>query len=506
MKREYTFNITKDMNMITRETIMVPSEPMSQMGLHFAITMDEICRYMAFLIIVDPEGQLRLQKLLGYGDQNISITADSNTTTIGGVPGLVIPGEWQMLLGIFTEYVDQRLGESTAKIRVVVTNEALQCTEAIGPVCFVDGRHGLTIDEQKYSFNQVVEEKKGWYKGDFHTHTTLSDGKDTVKRAMEKAKQQQMDFYVPTEHNLMHTGWQKTSLLICPGIEITTSLGHFNLFGIKRQPNLLPQLLISTEAAHQEECAIEIMKEAKSLGVVVSINHPFLYRWKWNMANTPLSLIDSLEIINDPTYMYAKEANDKAIQLLDVLWKDGYQITGVGGSDAHNLTEERYENATLPSIIGDPLTYVYCERLSAFNLLEGVVKGHTIVTRFIHVEPSISVNGVSYYPGDEIKEKGILTYQITIEKCAQEPVIFLIRDGKRKEIPCIKENGVYIAKSVINLSEPGDSFEYTFIRMEVRTKEGEFLAYINPVYRGRRVPDLLTFGQAVTAMGDMYDN
>ena len=57
--------------------------------------------------------------------------------------------------------------------------------------------------------------------------------------------------------------------------------------------------------------------------------------------------VDCLEIINDPTYPDAAHANDKAVHFLDELWNDGYRIYGVGGSDSHNLIEERYEGATL---------------------------------------------------------------------------------------------------------------------------------------------------------------
>ena len=61
--------------------------------------------------------------------------------------------------------------------------------------------------------------KKGGYKGEVSiTHTRLSDGKETVANAMEKAKQMQMDFYVPTEHNVIHTGWKHTEVMIVPGM------------------------------------------------------------------------------------------------------------------------------------------------------------------------------------------------------------------------------------------------------------------------------------------------
>lgn len=35
----------------------------------------------------------------------------------------------------------------------------------------------------------------------------------------------QMDFYVPTEHNVIHTGWKHTEVMIVPGVEVTAEKG-----------------------------------------------------------------------------------------------------------------------------------------------------------------------------------------------------------------------------------------------------------------------------------------
>ena len=104
-----------------------------------------------------------------------------------------------------------------------------------------------------------------------HTHTTLSDGKDTVRRAMQKAAMQGMDFYVPTEHNLMHTGWCETKLLILPGIEITTDLGHFNIFGLRKHPSELQSVMMAQDVEAVQDSCIAIMEEARGLGSIVSI-------------------------------------------------------------------------------------------------------------------------------------------------------------------------------------------------------------------------------------------
>ena len=89
----------------------------------------------------------------------------------------------------------------------------------------------------------------------------------------------------------------------------------------------------------------ETIREARENHWITSINHPFLTIWKWRYDQTDLDDIDCLEIINDPTYTDAKDANEKAVRFLDALWQDGHRIYGVGGSDSHNLIEERYEGA-----------------------------------------------------------------------------------------------------------------------------------------------------------------
>lgn len=500
MKRQFNYTIKKQMSNMKREVIRISS---SKGELHCIVDMDEICRYMGFLIILDSKNQIRMQKLLGYGEQVISITDSSLTTSIGGVPGVIHSGEWLVILGIFTEYVEQKLGEHTANITLTVTDEATECTEPIGERCFVDGNHGLQIAEEKYSYDEVIQEENKWYKGDLHTHTTLSDGKDTVKHAMEKAIMQELDFYVPTEHNLMHTGWCDTELLILPGIEITTAIGHFNIFGIKDQPKALVDIMITNDKESLQDSCIQIMQEARMQGSIVSINHPFLHIWKWLGDKTPLSLIDCLEIINDPTYEYAKDSNDKAIAFLDLLWQDGHKIFGVGGSDAHNLTEERYPGATEPSIIGDPGTFVYCESLTPRNLMNHIKEGNIIVTRYVKVMTDVRVGENQYLPGNEILSFDDIIYNITIQRCQQLPVVYLVCNGKKIELTVRQsEDGTYHASACIPYVEQS----WQWVRMEVRTKEGAFLAYSNPIYRGKKECTFETFSDALSAMEELDEN
>lgn len=175
---------------------------------------------------------------------------------------------------------------------------------------------------------------------------------------------------------MVHTGWPETDIMILPGVEITTCLGHFNIFGC-------------TGATSQ---LLDIMKEAGEEDI-----------WKWLYYDLPLKHLHLMEIVNDPTYGYAPEANDEAVSFLDYLWKHGYVVFGLGGSDSHNLESERYEGATEPSIPGDPATLVYMNGLSPDHLMQGVAAGHVIVCRYIRAEVSFYYHGGQYLPGDRIE-------------------------------------------------------------------------------------------------------
>ena len=480
MREIINFTISRETDKLHEESFVIPHELKT---LYLDIKVPEECRYMGFVILRDEIGAIRLQKLLGYGEQKLAVGTDGVHTAIGGVPGNIAPGEWKIGLGIFTEYVEQRLGDKTVVLEVTVTDESSEITEPIGNQIWVEDG-SVRISPEKYDWSLLYQPEAKWYKGDFHTHTRLSDGKETIRNAMKKAKDMEMDFYVPTEHNLMHTGWCDTKLCILPGIEITTDRGHFNLFGITEMPEKLFDIVKSNGTPQMEQYVEETIKEANEKGWIVSLNHPFLTIWKWRYGKTRLCDFQCVEIVNDPTYPDAPFSNDQAIRFLDELWKDGHKIWGVGGSDSHNLIEERYEGAEFPSIAGDPGTYVFCEGLSPKNLMEQVRNGHMCVTRFCRVIPKITVEEKQYLPGDEIADNGeitVLTYEATIAGLKEIPEVFLVKNGEKLPIEVYeKSSGDYYIKEEIEL----DSQLWNWLRLEVRHRQGAFLGYVNPVYCG----------------------
>lgn len=503
MKETINVTINRQTANFREESFVVPHELHT---IYIGVKMPEECRYLSFLLVRDEKGEIRLQKLLGYGEQNLAIGNDGEHTSIGGVAGNIKPGQWKLGIGIF-EYVCQRLGEKEASMQITLTDEPEKNTESItepiGSWTWME-EEGFKISPEKYHWEKQYRTGAKWYKGDFHTHTRLSDGKETIRNAMKKAKDMEMDFYVPTEHNLMHTGWCDTDLCILPGIEITTDMGHFNLFGITEMPEKLLELVMYNGKSQMEQYVEEAIKEAKRKGWIVSLNHPFLTIWQWRYGKTSLEDFQCVEIINDPTYQDARDSNDKAIRFLDVIWEDGHRIWGVGGSDAHNLIEERYEGADLPSIAGDPGTYVFCDNLSPASLMEQVKKGHICVTRFCRIVPEITVDGKKYLPGEEIfvseqEENTEILYGAEISGLEEEPEVFVVKNGQHYPVKVfVNEAGNYYIRERVTLEKR----DWNWVRLEVRKKNGDFLAYVNPVSCGQPAPRCKTVEEIWKQMGE----
>ena len=493
MKETISFSIDNNTQLKRRESIEIPCE-LSRLNIW--VQFPEDCRYLTFLFVEDPDGSVRLQKQLAYGEQHLQIADTPERTSVGAVPGKIQKGKWTFQIYLFTEYVKHRKKDSISTLSLTVSDEDTLVTEPMCGNSWIE--EDMKISSSKYRWNKKYQEKAGWFKGDFHTHTRLSDGKETVENAMKKAEMMDLDFYVPTEHNVMHTGWRTTDLCIIPGIELTTDKGHMNLFGLTQMPEKLRDIILYNGTEKAETYLYDTLEEAQKKNWITSINHPFLTVWQWRYEETPLDKIDCIEVINDPTYTYAEASNEKAVRFIDELWKDGHVIYGVGGSDSHNLIEERYEGANLPSIAGDPATYVYCENLTPENILEGVRCGHVCVARYMTIETQITVDGRKYLPGDRIPDHAEhVTYKIVTGAHKEMPEIILIEDGKKKILP-VKQTGKdqFMAEAKFTLDEN----KWHWFRMEIRTAGHKLAGYVNPVYRGSRTQRCRTFGEMLRKM------
>lgn len=501
VREKISFEIDQNTDGILEAEVLI-SEPLEVLSI--IVDVKKVEMLMGYLILEDEKKNIRFQKLLGYSERIIQIGASSEITTIGGVPGKIGEGRWKLTLCIFTEEIRKRLGEQRIPVTFEITGEECRIEEKIGEECWVSEEQKFPLYYDRFAWNRTYQDAARWYKGDFHTHTRLSDGKETVANAMEKAKQMQMDFYVPTEHNVIHTGWNSTEVMIVPGIEVTAGKGHCNLFGIDRLPSRIKEIICRPASEQAEKWVAEILQEAGERGWLVSINHPFLHIWKWEFHSIPLRMVQFLEIVNDPTYEYAREANDKAIRFLDLLWQEGYRIYGIGGSDSHNLIEERYDGALEPSVAGDPGTYVFSKGLTPTKMLQNLRKGHIYVSRYCTMEIGITADEETYLPGEHIpvgkKEAVHIKYHVTIRGLQERPVVYAVVNRVRIGLEITEtEKDVYEADTEIIFS----AGEYEWMRLDIRKEDGTFLGYVNPIYHGAKTPQCKTFGEMLRKVSDM---
>jgi hypothetical protein len=452
------------------------------------------------LFVWDPAGKIRSQCIYINERKEIILSAYDGETSFSSVPGSILTGEWKLevLAATFKAEPEFKFsfecGQGAAESKA-----AAECTD------WTDGRN----DESGMFLNQfdsarVLSREQKWYKGDFHTHTTESDGKMTPEDGMAQAKKMGLDYFAVTDHNILPTKWLKDDMLTIPGVEITSSKGHFNALGLKKWIDWRPTC--TDGGMETEEGMNRIISEVKEAGAIVSINHPMLKPWEWQFETTPLSAIDVIEIWNDPTYKDNPRATEEALKLWDILWNDGHRIYGIGGSDSHLRPDESYEKNGPPSVIGDPATYVFADELSADSILGGVRSGNVYVSRGPVLDCTIFVNGQSSNFGGEMAEKELtfkpgsdlsagachgglidFNYRIHYENSAEEASLIWILNGTEAKRSKLKQSGTIIEHFQWKREEQN------WLRFEIRKTNGELLAFTNPVYLGQKQPTIHTW-------------
>jgi hypothetical protein len=440
------------------------------------------------ILIWDPSNSLRAQSLIISESKTITISSSSTETSFGAVTGNISAGEWVLEILSPTasserQYTFEFIGGFGKNGKAAIEGQTWSDEGTVNSFLL-----------NKYQKDQEINTETRWYKGDFHTHTTESDGKMTLAAGMEQAKKMNLDFFVSTDHNILPTKWVEDDMLVVPGVEITSSKGHFNALGLTKWVDWRPS---SVDGGMETEQGMNrIIREVKASDAVVSMNHPMLQPWEWQYRNTLLADLDVIEIWNDPTYKDNPVATEQALQLWNTLWDDGHRIFGIGGSDSHLLPTESYEEGGPPSVIGDPATYVYCNGLSARTLLDGVKRGKAYVSRGPEFIINILVDGISYLPGSDLtdcfdgKEEVDVWYEVMPIKTPDYARIHWIKDGQIIKNSTLTLTGGKILQERFTLK----SGETSWIRFEIRSVTGELLSFVNPIFTGKKDPFLKTWG------------
>ena len=158
---------------------------------------------------------------------------------------------------------------------------------------------------------------------DLHVHTNYSkDGESSVEEIIMAAEVAGLDAIAITDHDSVDGAKKalacETSVLVIPGIEVTTKQGHLLVLGVTE---IIP-------AGLDVETTVAI---ARRMGGLLILPHPY-HVWRHGVARrrkAGMMVVDAVESFNS-RYIVGS-ANRKAERIALKLGKPC-----VGGSDAHN--------------------------------------------------------------------------------------------------------------------------------------------------------------------------
>lgn len=354
-----------------------------------------------------------------------------------------------------------------------------------------------------------------FYRGDLHGHTDHSDGHLNGEEAQSVIASQGLDFMALTEHNSVPFGQRPRTALMVPAFELTLSTGHLNIFGLRQSSDAVLLWELWAEAGYREPDMATVLARLRGAGRMISLNHMFLRPWEFTATNVPLSYIDTMEILCDPTYPDSPAANDRATAFLDFLWNRGLRLYAVGGSDSHLRPDERYEQADSPSVYGDPSTWVYLQGLSLSTLLEGLRLGHSYVSR--HLELEIDIAGGRVLPGEPFDLQALsrdsdadtFSYRVKVTGFP-EPLASAAPSGGNSHP--LMYTGVFVLRGevihrvAISATQPEATLPDIrdvapagdwWLRFGILDWEGHVVSFVNPIYSGRFAGSDETIGDLI---------
>lgn len=247
--------------------------------------------------------------------------------------------------------------------------------------------------------------------GDLHVHSNASDGQFDAYELGIMAKKKKLDYIALANHNNFSENLHLPrfdSLTFVPAVEWTHYKGHINFFGVKAP--FENSFIANTQAEMRE-----IVAHAKSLGAIISINHPFCFLcpYKWEKEDN----FDMIEVWNSPM----RPANLVAVEWWTSLLKEGRKIPIVGGSDYHKPRQF--------SKLGSPVTGVYSKSRGAQDILDAIRNGKSFIAK--------KVNGVRLnlkYGDTVMGGTAEFSKEIPLEITSNAKKLTLVTDSGEREI------------------------------------------------------------------------
>ena len=366
--------------------------------------------------------------------------------TPGYMPGPLLPGTWNIVLGPYKVVPDGCHYRITVRLWQDETGMAQNAS--FPPLLALSDKPGARVNPD------------GWYKGDLHCHTINSDGDSTPETLVRLGEKLGFDFLAVTDHNNRTQGIDlaklETPLMLIPGYEVTTYYGHWNIWGAGDW--------IDFRVESQDDL-MAFIAEARTRGYLVSCNHPRPYGPDW--AFPDVEGFRCVEVWNGPWALL----NSDCLKFWDDRLRRGERLTAVGGSDHHFTRRDHIAR------LGQPTVYIYCEgQPSPAKLLAALRAGHA----FISESPDsvrLTLNSGAAMMGDAILRPAIGWLPVTVG----------VKRAAGARLRLVGAEGVMIARDVVEDDATFDLVlnikETPYVRAQVIDPDsGDTRALTNPIY------------------------
>jgi len=327
----------------------------------------------------------------GGARREIMVAAD--TATPGYLPGIVEPGTWHVLLGLY----EVAEGGVDVQVRISLRDGRPAAAGAVAPVARSAPPPEPLIPGTP---PKAAQSDRRWLRGELHSHTEHSDAPGSLTELIAAAEDAGLDFLAVTEHNttshLRELSDARTHLLLLPGLELTTYQGHLNVWGVSGPLDF---------RCHTASGLGAVARAALAAGCVISASHPFAPGMEWGFGfELPLH---GLEVWHGPCLGLNRLSYDMWVDLL----RQGRRLFGYGGADTHIG-----KPATLPP--GTPVTWLLAEPSTA-GILAALAGGRVcLAAAYNWLELSARRDGHTWCVGDE-SPAGDLT--VSLHGQASEP-------------------------------------------------------------------------------------
>ena len=206
-------------------------------------------------------------------------------------------------------------------------------------------------------------------KAELHVHSNQSDGRDSVKKLIQRAIELELDVLSITDHDTLNGSLEAIEIvndehlpiLILPGIEISTNSGHLLAYGIEKEIGEV-----------EMEKAVRRIFE---LGGISALAHPFQIKRGGTVRVGLFKIVDAIEVFNSK-YLIG------VCNKLSEFYARKFRKAQIAGSDAHSVRGMGYGitlidgDRNLNSVVNSlkfGRTQIFGKRLPIRVMLEGLI-------------------------------------------------------------------------------------------------------------------------------------